>query len=95
MLYTFPVLLLSCYLNGPTGWFRRLPNLEVRIFGLEGGCVAAVTAILWTCHRSINVKSLSVLTVFLCLVPSRVTGTSEIQELFALLYLLLFTWDVV
>lgn len=44
--------------------------------------MAAVTMILW----SINVKSLSVLTVFLCLVPSRVSGTSGIQELFALLY---------
>ena len=53
--------------------------------------MAAVTMILW----SINVKSLSVLTVFLCLVPSRVSGTLGIQELFALLYLLLFTWDVV
>lgn len=53
--------------------------------------MAAVTMILW----SINVKYLSVLTVFLCLVPSRVSGTSGIQELFALLYLLLFTWDVV
>lgn len=73
---------------------------EIASFGGEniwfrGGCVAAVMMILWTCHRSINVKSLSLLTVFLCLVPRRVSGMAEIQEIFALLYLLLFTWHVV
>lgn len=63
---------------------------EISSFGGENiwfrvGCVAAVTTILWTSHRSVNVKSLSLLTVFLCLMPGRVSGTAEIQKIFALL----------
>ena len=45
--------------------------------------MAAVTMILWACQSSINVKSLSLLTVFLCLVPRRVSGMAENQEIFA------------